>query len=180
MPTAVHQPRKLTLFCWILDLSDRSFHVDIEDNLTVDHLKDAIVKKNPVSFEDVDSDELHLWKVSGFPPFSTYPDYFSTRHPFRLTTNSGTKLAINSFLNMKCCWRQPDCRRFFHHLVPLRKHFTSLYDIRVLVSHLFDTSEIPLIKCHPASFPCPCRVNVSLCAACIPKVNFYSTLIFSC
>jgi hypothetical protein len=48
--SAVHQPREITRFCWILDLSDRSFSVDIEDSLKVDHLKDVILKKNPVSF----------------------------------------------------------------------------------------------------------------------------------
>ena len=79
MPTAstslspVHQPRKITLFCWILDLSDKSFSVDIEDNLTVGHLKDVIVKKNPASFEGVDAYELDLW---------------------------GTRSAINNFLKM--------------------------------------------------------------------------------
>ncbi len=118
--------------------SDSSFPVDIDDNLTVGHLKDAIVKKKPLAFQDVDPDELDLWKVSGFTP--TYADNFPTRHPFRLTGNSRTRLAINSFLKVMCYWRQPDCRNFFHHLVPLRRRFTSLYDIRVLASRLFDPS----------------------------------------
>jgi hypothetical protein len=48
-------------------MSDRSFSVDIKDNLTVDDLKVAIVKKKPLSFKNVDADELDLWKVSGFP-----------------------------------------------------------------------------------------------------------------
>jgi len=69
--TPVHQPRKLTLFCWILDISDRSFPVDIGDDRTVGHLKAEIVKKKPFSFENVDPDELDLWKVGGCPPFST-------------------------------------------------------------------------------------------------------------
>jgi len=77
----VHQPRGLTLFCWILDMSDRSFSVDIGDDRTVGDLKNEIVKKNPLSFENVDPYELDLWKVSGFPPFSTYADNCSTRHP---------------------------------------------------------------------------------------------------
>jgi len=98
----VHQARGLTLFCWILDESESSFSVDIEDNLTVDHLKDAIVKKNPVSFQDVDADELDLWKVIGFPPLPTYADNFPTRRPFQLTDDSRTTLAINDFLKMMC------------------------------------------------------------------------------
>ena len=85
MPTAstsLSQPHKITLFCWILDISDRSFPIDIEDNLTVGHLKDAIVKKTPVAFEGVDAYELDLWDVSGFPPVSTCADKFPTRHLF--------------------------------------------------------------------------------------------------
>jgi len=72
MPTVtVHQPRQVTLFCWVLDESDRSLPVDIGDDRTIGHLKDAIVKKNPVWFEGVDAYELDLWKVSAFPPCST-------------------------------------------------------------------------------------------------------------
>jgi len=62
--------RQLTLFCWLLEISNRSFPVDIEDDRTVGHLKDAIVKKNQATFEGVDAYELDLWKVpvSGCPP----------------------------------------------------------------------------------------------------------------
>ena len=134
--TPIHQPRKLTLFCWILGISDRSFSVDVEENITVDHLKLAIVKRNPVSFAGVDAYELDLWKVSAFLPFSTFADNFPTRHPFRLTGNSRTRLANNSFLKVMCYWRETDCRKIFHHLVPLRRRFKLWYDIRVLVSHL--------------------------------------------
>ncbi len=62
------------------------------------------------------------------------------RHPFRLTGNSRTRLANNSFLKVMCYWRENDCRKIFHHLVPLRRRFTLLYDIRVLVSHLWHIS----------------------------------------
>jgi hypothetical protein len=64
------QSRTIKVFCWILSVADRSFSV-IDDNLTVHNLKAAIVKKNPVSFEGVDAYDLALWRVSGFPPFST-------------------------------------------------------------------------------------------------------------
>jgi len=109
MPTAstsLSQPREITLFCWILGISDRSFSINIEDNLTVDHLKDAIVKKNPVSFQGVDPYELDLWDVSGFPPVSTSADNFPTRHPFRSTGNSKTRLATENFLKRMCYWRE--------------------------------------------------------------------------
>src|SRR5260221_2584972 len=132
----IHQPRELSLFCWILDQSDRSFSVDIEDNRTAGHLKNAILKRNPVSFEDVDAYELDLWKVSGCPLFSTYTDNLPTRHPFRSTNNSRTMLAINSFLKMTRYWRETCWRKFFRCLNLQRKLFTSLYDIRVLVGGL--------------------------------------------
>jgi hypothetical protein len=151
--TATHQPRELTLFCWILDISDRSFPVDIGDDRTVGHLKDAIVKKNPVSFEGVDAYKLDLWKVSGFPPFSTYADNFPTRRPFRLTGNSRIRSAINSFLKRMCYRRETRWRKSFRYLNLQRRGFTSLYDIRILVSHLFDPSLLvksPLTKCNPA------------------------------
>jgi len=48
-------------------MSNRSFPVDIGDNLTVGHLKDGIMKKNLASFDGVDSYTIELWKVSGFP-----------------------------------------------------------------------------------------------------------------
>ena len=143
--TPVHQPRELTLFCWILDISDRSFPVDIGDDRTVGHLKAEIVKMNPVSFGGVDSYELDLWEVSGYPPFSTYADNFPTRHPFRLTGNSRSTLANNSFLKMTCYWRETYWGKSFRCLNLQRRRFTSLYDIRVLVSHLFDPSL--LMKC---------------------------------
>jgi hypothetical protein len=56
----------LTLFCWILGVSDHPFPVDIEDSRTVGHLKEAIVKKKPAAFANVDPDQLTLWQVHGF------------------------------------------------------------------------------------------------------------------
>jgi hypothetical protein len=57
--------RKIKLFCWILDESDFSFSIHIEDNQTVDDLKDAIVKKKPITLANVEGDKLRLYKVSG-------------------------------------------------------------------------------------------------------------------
>ena len=62
--------RLITLFCWVLDVSTRSFPVDLEDDRTVGHLKEEIVKKKPATFTDVDADELILWEVSSFSPLS--------------------------------------------------------------------------------------------------------------
>jgi hypothetical protein len=68
--------------------------------VTVGHLKDAIVKRKPLSFQDVDLEELDLRKVSACPPFSTYADNFPTRAPFPLTGNSRSTLANNSLKMM--------------------------------------------------------------------------------
>jgi hypothetical protein len=59
-------PTTITLFCWILNVSDSPFPVDMEDSKTVGHLKNMIVKKKPVTFANVEADQLKLWKVSGF------------------------------------------------------------------------------------------------------------------
>ena len=59
-------PRLITLFCWILGISDHPFPVDIEDTRTVGHLKKAILKEKPSAFANIDPDQLTLWKVRGF------------------------------------------------------------------------------------------------------------------
>jgi hypothetical protein len=57
-------PRTIPLFCWILDVSDRSFSVSIEEARTVDNLKKAIVKEKSATFANIEADQLTLWKVS--------------------------------------------------------------------------------------------------------------------
>ena len=59
-------PRVLKLFSWILDVSDRSFFVSIEDGQTVAEPKEEIVKKKPNAFANVDPDQLDIWKVRHF------------------------------------------------------------------------------------------------------------------
>jgi Crinkler effector protein N-terminal domain len=61
--------RIITLFCWILGVSNDPFSVDIEDYRTVYHLKKAIVKENPVTFADIEADQLTLWMVSSILRF---------------------------------------------------------------------------------------------------------------
>ena len=41
---------KIMLFCWILGVSDWSFLISIQDDHTVAHLKEWIVKKKPNAF----------------------------------------------------------------------------------------------------------------------------------
>ena len=63
----------ITIFCWILGVSASEFPVDIEDSLSVGHLKDAIVKKNSNAFPGVDAAQLTLWKVFNSLPFHQFP-----------------------------------------------------------------------------------------------------------
>ncbi|KAM6490570.1 hypothetical protein JOM56_013913 [Amanita muscaria] len=56
---------QLTLFCWVLNVSNNPFAVDIGKSMTVGHLKQAIKEKER-TFEVIESDTLELWKLS--PP----------------------------------------------------------------------------------------------------------------
>src|SRR5277367_6304466 len=62
MATQENPSPTITLFCWIIDVSDRPFLVGIDASATVTHLKEAILKKNLNTFVY----STHLWKVSGF------------------------------------------------------------------------------------------------------------------
>ena len=81
-----------------------------------------------------------------------------------MTGNSRTRLANNSFLKVMCYWREIDCQNFFHHLVPLRRCFTLLYDSCILMSHLWHiyAREILLIKCNPLNLISWCPIIYSL------------------
>ncbi|KIL58347.1 hypothetical protein M378DRAFT_319083 [Amanita muscaria Koide BX008] len=57
---------QLTLFCWVLNVSDNPFAIDIGKSMTVGHLKKAIKKEKERTFNDIDPDTLELWKLS--PP----------------------------------------------------------------------------------------------------------------
>ncbi|KAF8817182.1 hypothetical protein BYT27DRAFT_7075454, partial [Phlegmacium glaucopus] len=54
----------LTLFCWILNVSNNPFAIDIGQSMRVDHLKKAIKKEKRHTFEVIESDTLELWKLS--------------------------------------------------------------------------------------------------------------------
>lgn len=56
-------PRTISPLCWILGVTNDSFAVDIDDNLLVSHLKEAILKKRP--FPNVYGEQLQLWRVGG-------------------------------------------------------------------------------------------------------------------
>ena len=51
------------LFCFILQKSESSFHVDIAASETVSDLRDAILAKNSNTLRNVDSHQLNLYKV---------------------------------------------------------------------------------------------------------------------
>jgi hypothetical protein len=93
VPTLMEpDPRNITLFGWVLDVSNSAFLVHIEHSMTVSHLKEAIKKKKPVTFANVDADQLKLWKVSGFSPLlQDYALKSPTRSPSRSRVISRTK-----------------------------------------------------------------------------------------
>ncbi|KAM6499475.1 hypothetical protein JOM56_004983 [Amanita muscaria] len=57
---------QLTLFCWVLNVSDNPFAIDIGKSMTVGHAKKAIKKEKERTFDGIDPDTLELWKLS--PP----------------------------------------------------------------------------------------------------------------
>ncbi|KAF8351954.1 hypothetical protein F5887DRAFT_861470, partial [Amanita rubescens] len=57
---------KLTLFCWVPNVSNNPFAVGIRKSKTVGHLKDAIKKEKELTFGAIDADTLQHWKLS--PP----------------------------------------------------------------------------------------------------------------
>ena len=55
---------EISLNCWILGLDKANrFSVDVPLSKTVDHLKDAIKKKNENAFNHIDAQQLEIWKV---------------------------------------------------------------------------------------------------------------------
>jgi hypothetical protein len=64
MATQDKLSRTIKLFCWILDVSNHPFPVDIDDSITVADLKKAIVKEKSSTFANIEADQLTLWKVS--------------------------------------------------------------------------------------------------------------------
>jgi hypothetical protein len=58
-------PCTIPLFCWILNVSDQSFSVSIEETRTVDNLKEEILAKKSTMFANIEANQLTLWKVSG-------------------------------------------------------------------------------------------------------------------
>jgi hypothetical protein len=59
---------QLTLFCWVLNVSDNPFPVDIGKSMTVGHLKEAIKEEKERTFDGIQPDTLELWKVSDIFP----------------------------------------------------------------------------------------------------------------
>jgi hypothetical protein len=60
--------RTITLFCWIIDVSIRSFSISIEEDLTVEKLIEVILNKKRDLLPNVIVDHLIVWKVCGFSP----------------------------------------------------------------------------------------------------------------
>lgn len=63
----VQDRQTLTLFCWVLNVSDDPLHIDIGKCKTVGHLKKAIKKEKEHTFGGIDADAFSLWKVGEIP-----------------------------------------------------------------------------------------------------------------
>jgi hypothetical protein len=65
--------RTITLFCWILDASDRPFSVSIEESRTVERLKQVILEMKRHRLPNVvDSEDLVVWRVYRFFHFDSF------------------------------------------------------------------------------------------------------------
>jgi len=62
----------ITIFCWILGVSTSISPVDIEDSLSVGHLKREITKKISNTSPGVDAHQLTLWRVGSFSAFHQF------------------------------------------------------------------------------------------------------------
>jgi len=79
---------RITLYAYIIGLSDRSFPVTIANSETVGQLADAILKKKPNDLKNVDADRLDLYKVS-FPDDATLKQ--SARQPLDQKLDVGSE-----------------------------------------------------------------------------------------
>jgi hypothetical protein len=52
------------VFCWVLNVSNAPFPIDIGESMTVGHLKIAIKKMKENALSGIDPDTLEIWKVS--------------------------------------------------------------------------------------------------------------------
>src|SRR6202020_3547174 len=103
--------RTVALFCWILDVSDHPFPVDIEDSRTVGHLKKNILRENPSASANVDAFELTLWKVFSFLRFDQFLGYMPTfARVLSRSTGASRRKSLNATFSTKTrCWRQIFC-----------------------------------------------------------------------
>jgi len=69
---------ELTLFCWILNKSDRPFSVEIGMSKTVDKLKDMIKKMKEHTLAGIETDGLNIWKLP--PPIHSSELGVKLRH----------------------------------------------------------------------------------------------------
>lgn len=71
-PPPAHLPanpsNKIKLFCWVYNYGDSNpFPVNIDLEETIADLKEAIMAKNPNSFDKVDAFRLNLFKIFKLP-----------------------------------------------------------------------------------------------------------------
>jgi len=99
--TTMNDPNDLTqaitIFCWVLNVSDSPFSVDINHSKTVDHLGKAIRGENPVTFAGVDAAHLKLWLLNKYE-VATPEDGLAQRIQDRIDSSGGQLSHIASKL----------------------------------------------------------------------------------
>ena len=77
----------ITLYVYVIGLSNRSFSVTLAKSETVDNLAKAILKKNPNDLKNIDAARLDLYKVS-FPDDATLKQSVRQRLDHKLDAGS--------------------------------------------------------------------------------------------
>ncbi|KAI0296624.1 hypothetical protein BC826DRAFT_967959 [Russula brevipes] len=114
--------RTITLSCWIFEKSYDSFLVEIEDNKSVGHLKEAILRRRTVALEGIGDDQLVLWKASSFLDVDYFMLPTPSRYPFQIKIS---QMRAFEKVYLKAGYRTlPCCRGFSHIRNPLRSAST--------------------------------------------------------
>jgi hypothetical protein len=124
----------ILLHCWILDISDTPFPVNVQDSSTVGHLKESIMKGDPTMFTNVDSGEVVLWKVRVFYILTAHAANCPLRYPSRWMRIYIIACKDIRFSTTIPCRRLTHCRTFSLHLSLLQGPSILSYELPPLVS----------------------------------------------
>jgi len=119
---------KLKPFRWILDVSDNSLSITIDNAQTVDDLKEAILKLKSNTFANIEADQLVLWKVV---LSSSSKSYYSLLLKSSILIRSPRVLKkdiAKQDFSKTMRWRRTLYQTILLHPNPRRKPFTLSYE----------------------------------------------------